>query len=225
MFRIYTRLGGTKLRAALAAVVIVATVAGPTTVRAEAPSDEAREHYRRGTALYNIGKYVEAAREYEAAYEETSDPPLLFNIGQAYRLAGERRKALTTYRSYLRTAPDGEKRTLALGFIKELEAALATERPTSTDTPVPPAPVILPPPAMEAPAPSAAREAQPTRAPAVRREATATAPNGGARPGGRAWLWAGGAALVVGVAAALFFTVRGTSGPEAPTTDLGTMRF
>jgi tetratricopeptide (TPR) repeat protein len=194
-------------------------------VRGETRSEEARERYRRGTALYNIGKYLEAAREYEAAYEETSDPPLLFNIGQAYRLAGERRKALTTYRSYLRTAPDGEKRTLAQGFIRDLEALLAAETPATANAPTPEPPAPAPTPATSAqaatpPPPVAARQDEPTPAPALRHEAVERP-----RSSGRGWLWIGGAALLVGIAAAVFFVASGAAGPEEPATDLGTMRF
>lgn len=48
----------------------------------------AREHYRRGTNAFNLGHYLEAVKEYEAAYQLKEDPALLFNIAQAYRLAG-----------------------------------------------------------------------------------------------------------------------------------------
>src|SRR5262245_42356196 len=61
-------------------------------------SDEAKAHVRKATAAYNLGRYIEAAKEYEAAYEQTLDAKLLFNVAQAYRLAGDREKAITAYR-------------------------------------------------------------------------------------------------------------------------------
>ena len=56
----------------------------------------ARQHFEDGSRLYDIGKFREAAREYEEAYKYKPDPALLFNIGQAYRgrATGE---ALTAY--------------------------------------------------------------------------------------------------------------------------------
>lgn len=62
----------------------------------------ARERFQRGTVLYDLGRYVEAAREYEAAYASRSDPALLFNAGQAYRLGGDAAGAHRSYRAYLR---------------------------------------------------------------------------------------------------------------------------
>ena len=47
---------------------------------------------RKATAAYNLGRYTEAAKEYETAYEKTLDPNMLFNVGQAWRLAGNGRR-------------------------------------------------------------------------------------------------------------------------------------
>lgn len=66
----------------------------------------AREHFERGTRLYDLGQYADAAREYEAAYKAKDDPALLFNCGQAYRGAGEPEKAVTFFKSFLRRMPD-----------------------------------------------------------------------------------------------------------------------
>src|ERR1700748_3457297 len=66
----------------------------------------ARDHYREGTKLFDIGHYLEAAREYEKAYEAKEDPALLFNIGQAYRGAGDYTDAIRAFRSFVRRSPD-----------------------------------------------------------------------------------------------------------------------
>ena len=65
----------------------------------------AREHYERGTKFYDIGKYDDAIREFEAAYEAKSDPAIIFNLAQAHRLAGHNQEALQLYRNYLRYVP------------------------------------------------------------------------------------------------------------------------
>jgi tetratricopeptide (TPR) repeat protein len=62
----------------------------------------AREHYHRGTVAFNLGHYEEAAGEYEEAYRLKDDPALLYNIAQARRLAGNRREALRSYKTFLR---------------------------------------------------------------------------------------------------------------------------
>jgi tetratricopeptide (TPR) repeat protein len=68
----------------------------------------AKEHYHRGTKLFDLRRYREAAQEYEAAYELRDDPALLFNIAQAYRFAGDYEQAIGFYRSYLRRLPEGQ---------------------------------------------------------------------------------------------------------------------
>src|SRR5262249_54432332 len=71
---------------------------------------EARDHYERGTTLYDLGKYIDAAHEYEAAFNLKSDAALLFNLGQAYRLGGDIASAVRAYRAYLRRLPDAPNR-------------------------------------------------------------------------------------------------------------------
>src|SRR5256885_6575022 len=65
----------------------------------------AKMHYERGTALYDLQRYLEAAKEYEAAFEAKNDPALLFNIAQAYRFGGDYAKAIAAFRSFLRRVP------------------------------------------------------------------------------------------------------------------------
>ena len=65
----------------------------------------AKEHYTRGSTLFDLGRFEEAAKEFEAAYEAKNDPALLFNIGQSFRSAGLYAKALVAYRAFLRKVP------------------------------------------------------------------------------------------------------------------------
>jgi tetratricopeptide (TPR) repeat protein len=93
--------------------ILVAQILVSTSVQA-APADDsvaqAKEYYRRGTALYDLGKYLEAAAEYETAFRLVDRPALLFNIGQAYRLGGKPREALRAYEGFLRRQPEAPQR-------------------------------------------------------------------------------------------------------------------
>lgn len=112
---------------------------------AELPGEEAKARVRKATGEYNLGQYIEAARDYEAAYLATLDANLLFNVGQAYRLAGETDKAITAYRSYLRSDPPSDRRALVESKLRELE-----ERRASAPVPpsMPTTPAVAPTPAM-----------------------------------------------------------------------------
>ena len=179
------RLGAPTLRLAAVVVALLAScLAWPAFAAAESAVGEdieqARVHVRKATAAYNLGRYAEAAKEYEAAYETTLDSNLLFNVGQAWRLAGEAQKALTAYRSYVRSAPNGERRETAEAKIQEIESqhasqpaptngqvpAAATTPPATSDTPTV---TQTPPPASEMPAlaPSAAPSAPAATAPSA----------------------------------------------------------
>src|SRR5438270_10952420 len=70
---------------------------------AQDKKQQAREHYEAGARKFDIGKYDEAAAEFQAAYEIVGDPVLLYNIASSYQLAQNAERALFFYTSYLRT--------------------------------------------------------------------------------------------------------------------------
>jgi tetratricopeptide (TPR) repeat protein len=126
--------------------VVVLLYALPIAAGQKEDASAAREHARRAAAAYNLGQYTEASHEFEAAYKLVQDPALLFNVGQSYRLGGEREKALTAYKSYLRTAPaNAIDRQQAERWKAELEAAPAAA--TTTGNEASPAPERAPRPA------------------------------------------------------------------------------
>jgi tetratricopeptide (TPR) repeat protein len=122
------------------ALVLVLTASARA---AEPSSEEAKAHFHKATVAYNLGKYAEAVKEFEAAYALTLDANMLFNIAQSYRMAGEIDKALTTYRSFIRSAPKSEQRGLAEAKIRELEQQRASV-PPPTVAPAPPGPAPAP---------------------------------------------------------------------------------
>ena len=132
--------------AAILAFAPVALAADPqAAVRARA-----RAHYRAGDAAQKAGRYDDAVAEYRAAYELLPLPGLLFNIGQAYRLKGDKVHALEAYRKYLDVEPDGRASPEAREHIAALDAAVAAQakerEPAPADKPPEPAPPPAPPP-------------------------------------------------------------------------------
>jgi tetratricopeptide (TPR) repeat protein len=100
-----------------------------------------REHYARGTTLFDLGRYDEAIREYEAAYELRNDPTLLYDIAQAHRLAHRPEAAVRFYKAYLAREPNSPIRERVEERIIELQKLLPptvttqpAPRPTATDT-------------------------------------------------------------------------------------------
>ncbi len=121
----------------LHAVVALALLT-PTAALADKISD-AKEHYKHGTAAYALGKYAEAAGEYEAAYELAPEPALLYNAAQAHRIGGNKQRALTLYQSYLRIyGNDAPNRGEVERHIEELKQAIDVEERAKTSPPTGP---------------------------------------------------------------------------------------
>jgi tetratricopeptide (TPR) repeat protein len=167
---------------------------------------EARAHYRRGLTAYDLGKFGEAAHEYEVAYELRQDPALLFNIGQAYRFGGDYPKAILEFKAYLRRVPDApnrhevESRILEMQRLIDQQAQSARNPPRDTlaptDTPAePPSAPQQPAPPVETPAPE-------PNGPATSPAPTSDAPSASAdQHRGRTTLIAGLTIASVGIAA------------------------
>ncbi len=64
----------------------------------------ARSHMENGGRYYQLGRYGDAAREFQAAYELLSRrrqrPELLFNLGRALENAGRDREAFDAYERF-----------------------------------------------------------------------------------------------------------------------------
>lgn len=142
---------------ALLATVFAATVSGrasaqtPAPSRARAPADLARAKsaFDEGVRQYNVGDYATAVESFRTAYLSSGRADILFNIAQAYRLAGDCARAELSYRSYLREKPDAPDRAGVERRIEEMSACApkATEpAPVEHDTSAPSAPPPPPPP-------------------------------------------------------------------------------
>src|SRR5262245_56225896 len=92
-----------------------------------APADEARQQAAaralvdEGFAAYGVKDYDRAIERFRAAYEIWPAPSLVYNIAQAFRLAGRCADALRSYREFLERDPDVENRTAVELRIVEME--------------------------------------------------------------------------------------------------------
>ena len=176
----------------VAAIGVVSISARPA--RAD-DRTEARAHYDKATTAYALGRYADAAGEFEQAFALKADPALLYNAAQAYRLAGRRDRALELYRNYLRVFGRRAEHAADVEWhIGELEK-LAKGNATTT-TPVEHASLTVapPPPSMSATAQSLSA----TLAPTSLVSTTAPPPAEAPRPiYERWWFWAGAGAIVV----------------------------
>jgi tetratricopeptide (TPR) repeat protein len=155
----------------------------------------ARQHFEDGSRLYDLGKFSDAARQYEEAYKYKPDPALLFNIGQAYRAAGDVNAALTAYKSYLRRVPNASNRQEVETHIAKLQKLVeAKSPPQETRPPIESAPPPTPPPIVTPP---------PTVTPPTLVMTTTAAPAGKKPLYKKWWLWTaiGGVIVAGGVVA------------------------
>ncbi len=157
--------------------------------QARALSDEGLEHFRQN-------EYAPAIASFQRSYAMSPLPALLFNIAQAYRLAGDCDHALQYYRRYAEAAPTGGNRDALDGRIRDMERCAQ------------PAPAVAVAssnvaPGLVAPRPAAAAAAW--SAPAPESPASRVRRARQQEVGGLVLVGAGAAAL----AAAIYFTVDG----------------
>jgi len=132
--------------------VFVSVGAAPAWSQAKETADNkaaAKEHYQRGTSFYDLGRYDDAIKEFEAAYQLKNDPAFLYNLAQSYRQAGKHEQAVHFYKTYLRYVPKAPNKADIEEKIKAEEQLLAqggggTTPPPVTTTPTNPPPANPP---------------------------------------------------------------------------------
>jgi len=133
-----------------ALAVVVLLVAAAATAHAADSGDalqEAKDHYDRGMAHYELGEFAAAVEEFKQAYARSQAPGLLFNLAQASRLNKEYEQALHFYRAYLRVRPDAANREDVEKRIAELEPIVEVRRKAEMEqitaqNPQPPMPSV-----------------------------------------------------------------------------------
>jgi len=143
LWTLLSPLPGASLAGPPASAPTAPTVA-PATGTASAPTtQDALPLYREGLAHYNLAEYDRAIALFKRAYVISRAPELLYNIAQAYRLAGDCPLALRFYRSYAREAPRAGDRPSLQAVIADMERCVrrrpAAPRPGRVDAPARPA--------------------------------------------------------------------------------------
>ncbi len=137
----------------VAAVSFLVALAGPAYAvdpPAQPPDQEARRLYNEGEAAFTAGRFVEAVKSFEGAYQLSHAPKLLWNIAQSWRrqygISGdvaELRRAAAVLRNYLELTDSEADRTEAKDALAEVDATIRAEearRPAAEVKPAAPAP-------------------------------------------------------------------------------------
>jgi tetratricopeptide (TPR) repeat protein len=99
------------IRAALALSITlcsasaVAQSSAAESIPASVRSDLARTHFRTGMRYFDLGRYSDAATEFERVFDYTGQTELLYNIARAHEAAGNAQRAIETYELYLQREP------------------------------------------------------------------------------------------------------------------------
>jgi tetratricopeptide (TPR) repeat protein len=91
----------------------------------KAKQQQAQKLFDEAEKYYNIGDFAKALDGYKEAYILSSNPDLLFNMGQCYRKLEQYQEAITTYKSYLREVPNSPVQADVEARIAEVEKLIA----------------------------------------------------------------------------------------------------
>jgi len=86
---------------------------------------DAKPHLAKAKAHFDLQEYADAEKELKEAYRLDPKPDVLYAIAQAQRMGGECKKAIVSYKTYLRGNPPAAQRKLAEDNITTCEAILA----------------------------------------------------------------------------------------------------
>lgn len=127
------------------AIIAAFAIATPKLAHADDPpiprptSKEALEHLAKGSKLYGVGEWAKAAEEYKAGALIEEAPIFDYDLGQAYRQAGDYKLAIWHYKRFLKayTTP-GPRMDSVQKFIADMQAELdqkaRKEEPTEPAT-------------------------------------------------------------------------------------------
>jgi len=87
----------------------------------------AREHFQIATRYYDEGRFIEAARQFEEAFELSGRPELQYNAYIAYREAHQNRRAAAALEGYLESVPNAPDRVNLAARLEELRRVIAEE--------------------------------------------------------------------------------------------------
>jgi tetratricopeptide (TPR) repeat protein len=115
------------MRTALAVLLAVSLAAPAWAKPSHADLKKARAHFKSGQKLHDKGRLDEAIAEYQAAYQLSGLPDMLYNLGQVHRMRGNRRAAIDYYTRYLAADPSGRGAAKARSFLDALTREMKAE--------------------------------------------------------------------------------------------------
>ncbi|MBI5482743.1 MAG: tetratricopeptide repeat protein [Deltaproteobacteria bacterium] len=119
------------MRGRVLVVVALALLAAAPALAQKPPTPQqkkaAKAHFQQGKAFYEAGAWDDAIREYQKAHDLVPLPDLMFNIGQAWRMKGDKAKALEAYQKYLDRLPDGPLADEARNHVASLKLKMQVE--------------------------------------------------------------------------------------------------
>jgi hypothetical protein len=83
--------------------------------------EAAAKRFAAAQAAYSARHFTRSAREFQAAYEITKDPVLLYNIGESWERAGDGNRAVAAYGAYLAAVPDAQDKADVQQRIRAIE--------------------------------------------------------------------------------------------------------
>jgi hypothetical protein len=123
----------------------------------DADRARARQLFRDGTTFFDLQQFDKAIAAWQEAYKVKPDPGFLYNIAQAYRLAGDAPNAIFYYKGYLRHLPKApnraevEQKIASLKQLVDADHGKAAPPPPSAGAPAAPSPAAPMPPSPPAP--------------------------------------------------------------------------
>jgi tetratricopeptide (TPR) repeat protein len=209
-----------RLPRCLVLVVAIVLAAARGAAAAGEKTNEARRLYDEATAAFGVGSYSEAAEKYEASFKLHPEPALLYNAAQAYRMAGNRQRALQLYRNFVRLYGSNPRAEDARKHAADLEKALAEgDKGGPTPAPAAPEPAARTPAPAPAPLPASNLSAPP---PAPEQPTALVQPASPANAGdedqpslvSRPWFWIAVGAVVAGATVAILLGTRKDTYPD-----------
>jgi tetratricopeptide (TPR) repeat protein len=182
-------------------------------LHADSKLQQAKLHFRQGAFFFQQARYDDAIREYLAAQSLLKLPDFDFNLGQAYRVKGDKKPALAAYERYLMAEPDGaiadEARSWVVKLTIEIKAEAEAQRQEEDQL---------------RKQEEARRAAELAPSPTPMPEPALTTVSAPPKPiYKRWWLWTAVGVVAVG-AVAVGLGVGLSSSPSPPSTTLGTTR-
>ena len=103
-------------------ILLVVLLGGGSAVAGEWDNPrEAKAAFEAGKVAYNAAKYADAAGYFAKSFKLSGNADLLFNVAQAFRLAGQDAQAIGAYKAFLRDVPSSPNRTVAENHLQLLQ--------------------------------------------------------------------------------------------------------